>query len=1121
MLPDSVFDEKYEILGQLGEGGLGTVYRAKQIDFGRIVALKVLHNQFAVDDDFKTRFLREAKVLNQLKHPNIVQIFHLGVAATGQPYLAMELVEGKNCRKLLNEQDRLPTLIALKIVHDAALALSYVHENGIVHRDLKPENILVLNEPEPNTVKLIDFGLVRLLDSNEKNQKLTQTGDLLGTAAYMSPEQCKGQKADSRADIYSLGACLFELLTGEKCYTADSDVGLLYKHATEAPPAVKASMVETFSPSLDKLISKAMQKEPEMRFQTMKEMADAIESAILEIEKRGAKNKQFAFGGTMPVKIIAAIILVGLVLFAFKTYHKAQDESGSQQVSAKQKELISAETVHLPLRSADLHELVYKYNKAQGLEAGLTITKRWLKAHERHAPFEDTFAVYTLLVRLLADLHQDKEMEYYANKVFANPEAHLQSILVAQTMANCYEKEQQPAKAIAIIEKTLNSRPAFKQYPPISLINIEASILVDLGEYDKAIKMLTTIEKNGGELDAYGEFDSPAWRLTLIRAYSKSNQESKLKKLTSETVNLVKAQQGDSALPLARLYLEIAKRLADPNSDNEDALYYAKLATPLLLQAKAYSEANLAEEIIGSTLQRQGKYTEALKLYRRIAERPPESIGSMVINIIHMYECAKWSADWSMADTYIQRAMQILSDEYKTSNAASFRNDSNLYWIGISSLTNTYLDKGEFAKAEQLLNQWMDNARKEKIAAQIYVDLSFRKFEVLFKEKRYAEALKCTDSTLKLLNTPSFRQSLSQENLSIDILRTHMWKSMALSFLKDKEASLKETSWIAQNIKANQQMSLQAKAATFLSLANVFNACGQTTQAGICCDEAETSFLNKGSTLNREELESYVQIAEFKASQFQNSAAESIFRTCISRLNAIGLKQSQLMLRCKLSLGDLLKRQAKYKEAKEVTTEALSLAKQLNLNTHLYYLCHRVLYEIYYNNEDYLKAREIAALNIDAAPADYITMAYCDEANALRKLKNFAEAEKLIIKAIESAKKTGRSQGEINSKQAFAENAYAHLYLDQHMYQKALEHADKAITLSEQAGDYCRFSYLAEAFHEKGSALTKMNKKAEAIPCLTKARELFDSLGHTCTKEKEDIAVLMGMCSKTEPLPSH
>lgn len=314
-----VFDARYQILKVLGVGGLGVVYLAKQLDFQRTIALKVLHPNVMIDEEFKLRMQREAQALHHLAHPNIVTIYHLGVSNNDEPYIAMEYIQGKSLRAEILEQEKIAVTRALKIIKDAALALDFVHKQEIVHRDIKPDNIILVQMPEPDTVKIIDFGLARFTD--EHKQKLTGTGDLIGTAQYMSPEQCAGKRADKRSDIYALTLCLFEMLTGDSPFNADTPVAVMYKHLNSVVPEIKTGSIKDFSPAINNVLQKGLAKDPDKRFQSMAELAAALDTIDDPVagENGSVKNNNRCW--------LAWVLLLALVPAGFFFLRRAPQEA--------------------------------------------------------------------------------------------------------------------------------------------------------------------------------------------------------------------------------------------------------------------------------------------------------------------------------------------------------------------------------------------------------------------------------------------------------------------------------------------------------------------------------------------------------------------------------------------------------------------------------------------------------------------------------------------------------------------------------------------------------------------------------------------------------------------------
>lgn len=251
-----------EILELLGQGGMGAVYKARQIKLDRLVALKILPPAYGADPSFAERFIREARALARLSHPNIVTVHDFG-ESDGLYYLIMEYVDGVNLRKGLAD-GQLTAQRALSLVRDLCDALQYAHDSGVVHRDIKPENILLDRQ---GRIKVADFGLAKLVGSNRSSERLTATGQSMGTPHYMAPEQWEqAGSVDHRADIYSLGVVFYELLTGEL------PMGNFPRASEKAKVDVR----------VDGVVSRALEREPERRYQRMVEMKSAVEQVGAE-----------------------------------------------------------------------------------------------------------------------------------------------------------------------------------------------------------------------------------------------------------------------------------------------------------------------------------------------------------------------------------------------------------------------------------------------------------------------------------------------------------------------------------------------------------------------------------------------------------------------------------------------------------------------------------------------------------------------------------------------------------------------------------------------------------------------------------------------------------------------
>ncbi|MEV5237699.1 protein kinase [Streptomyces cinnamoneus] len=280
-----VGDGRYRLTHRLGRGGMAEVFAAEDVRLGRTVAVKLLRADLAEDPVSKARFTREAQSVAGLNHHAVVAVYDSGEDTVGRnvvPYIVMELVEGRTIRDLLLNADAPPPEQALIIVSGVLEALAYSHQHGIVHRDIKPANVIITNT---GAVKVMDFGIARALHGAAST--MTQTGMVMGTPQYLSPEQALGKTVDARSDLYATGCLLYELLALRPPFTGETPLSVVYQHVQDTPVA-PSQVLETVPPELDGLVMRSLAKDPDDRFQSAEEMRGLVQYALQMLHDAGS-----------------------------------------------------------------------------------------------------------------------------------------------------------------------------------------------------------------------------------------------------------------------------------------------------------------------------------------------------------------------------------------------------------------------------------------------------------------------------------------------------------------------------------------------------------------------------------------------------------------------------------------------------------------------------------------------------------------------------------------------------------------------------------------------------------------------------------------------------------------
>lgn len=362
----TIFADRYEIISQLGHGGMGIVYKAKQVGNGEIIGLKVLHPHLVTDNLSRARFEQEAQKSN-LTHRNLINIRKFGFSASGQPFIAMDFLDGCPLTELI-EKGPLNLESFTNIFTQVAEGLYHAHSKGVIHRDIKPGNIMVCNGNTGSpTIKIVDFGIAKSNIVAGKDSRLTPTGEVLGSPLYMSPEQCAGGAPDPRSDIYSLGCVMYETLMGVPPFNHTNPIKLILMQISERPPSFReACQSESFPYEQERIVMKALEKDPSRRYQTAEELGRDLWQLIVT-------------GSSGPVRSISGDLRKAPKLLEAKILPLAESSASPLAESSDIRDVIKSAGKTkklLTFRFRKFKSLPDKEQIAQSLEMALRLIKK-------------------------------------------------------------------------------------------------------------------------------------------------------------------------------------------------------------------------------------------------------------------------------------------------------------------------------------------------------------------------------------------------------------------------------------------------------------------------------------------------------------------------------------------------------------------------------------------------------------------------------------------------------------------------------------------------------------------------------------------------------------------------
>jgi serine/threonine protein kinase/tetratricopeptide (TPR) repeat protein len=524
-----VLPRRYRIMSLLGRGSMSVVYKGTYEPLDQLVAVKMLKSHLVSDHHQAKRFQQEIKTAGSLSHPNIVGILDFGVTDQGVPYLIMEYLDGKSLSDILEEQERVSVNRVIRMFAQAADALAYAHREGVIHRDIKPSNIIVVDtEDETDVIKIVDFGIAKIQTAAKKDnsqkfpdtQGLTQTGEVLGTPLYMSPEQSQGKDLDGRSDIYSLGCVMYHALTGKPPFVGDTAIDTMRLQITATATPIEIVRPDLYFPErLQSILTKALAKDPRMRYQRMEHFQSDLESCIrrdanpLASSVRGVsvaqpiptiqpEPRRFETSLGLPAlcAIVGVLIIAGVGLWAVTT------DVGKKDAQFKVPLPVATEGAWKELQTKGENELNEgRYEDAEkSLQEALIEARKFKQPDERLARTMNAIArAYYQQDRLADSEKLTTDALRLARSISSS------SALTADTLANlsriqCANGKYREAEASAREAMSLRENKLGPAHQDVaSSLQALAEIECKRGNIDKAAalltKALTIAEKSLGE----------------------------------------------------------------------------------------------------------------------------------------------------------------------------------------------------------------------------------------------------------------------------------------------------------------------------------------------------------------------------------------------------------------------------------------------------------------------------------------------------------------------------------------------------------------------------------------------------------------------------------------------
>jgi tRNA A-37 threonylcarbamoyl transferase component Bud32/tetratricopeptide (TPR) repeat protein len=515
--------DRYEVLEVVGKGGMGVVYKVRHKQLHKFLALKMLPSKNGLDRDQVARFDAEAKAASGLNHPNLAGIHDYGTTDDGSPYLVMDFVEGSSLAQRIASSVALTQEDVLKLFIQVCDGLDYAHRKRIIHRDIKPSNMMIAGSADKPVACIVDFGIAKEVRTDENTNGLTQTGMLIGSPQYMSPEQWSGQKADSRTDIYALGCALFEALTGQPPFSGNGPMQLMYKHINERPPLFKTVAKDrNISSSLERVVMQMLEKEPDNRYQSAADVKRDLElisqgkNPVKEVSQMRQRMLSLFKAARVcgQIALVAAITLSAVGAAYYSVTNASSWERLRQQADAQvrtgpnnyleaagyyQKALIDAKQHKAP--AADIERILIEMSRLYGYlgwhDKSLARLDEAMTLNSSHKEDGNTGFILDEMAANYLDMERDADAEKTARRAIEVKRRQFGEVnwftghsisRLAQALRRLKKYDEAEARAREYVDVETKLNPHEDNSEVADAHHELGNILADEGKTDEAVK---------------------------------------------------------------------------------------------------------------------------------------------------------------------------------------------------------------------------------------------------------------------------------------------------------------------------------------------------------------------------------------------------------------------------------------------------------------------------------------------------------------------------------------------------------------------------------------------------------------------------------------------------------